>query len=178
MSKFYVYTVLLDGAVIYVGKGTGKRSDHVLSGKSSNRLLNEFFYRHKLLGESLPVVTIVSRHSKESLALKKEDMLIKEFNPICNVAGKGKGVKESNKGELTTFLSKTNSEDVRILLDCITEGENPRTTSCKDTGRLLLDKEWYEGYSKQRKGFYHGIDAYLDAHKVIKVDGNYAILLC
>lgn len=84
-DKYYVYEVTFEGETIYVGKGQGSRVNHVLSGKSHNRRLNEYVFRHELLSESLPSVHIVQYFSEESLAFKFEEYLIRDKLPECNI---------------------------------------------------------------------------------------------
>ncbi len=86
-NKYYVYKVFLNKEVIYVGKGQGSRSSHVLSGKSHNSKLNEYYFRHKLLGEDLPFVKKVRFFEEEEEALNYETYLIKDLLPDCNVRG-------------------------------------------------------------------------------------------
>jgi len=83
MKKFYVYKVYHEGRIIYVGKGSGARGDHVLSGCSKNKILNEYYFRHTLLGEALP--TLVKEYvAGESSALKLEHELIYVHKPVGN----------------------------------------------------------------------------------------------
>lgn len=83
MKKFYVYKVYLDGILVYVGKGQNKRCDHAISGSSSNKALNELYFRHKLLGEPLPYLVVKSCEN-EAEALRLEHELIYEYKPKCN----------------------------------------------------------------------------------------------
>lgn len=84
-NKFYVYTVSVKGAVVYVGKGKGDRINHVTSGYSHNYGLNELYFRHKLLGEDLPSIEIEYCIS-EKIALSLELLKIKQYNPEYNTA--------------------------------------------------------------------------------------------
>lgn len=86
-KKFYVYKVFLKDEVIYVGKGQGSRCQHVLSGKSHNAKLNEYYYRHTLLGDECPVVKKVKYFEDDELALKYESYLIRDLLPDCNIRG-------------------------------------------------------------------------------------------
>ena len=85
--KYYVYKVFLKDEVIYVGKGQGDRSKHVLSGKSHNVKLNEYYFKHKLLGEMLPFVKKVKYFEEECEALQYETYLIRDLLPDCNIRG-------------------------------------------------------------------------------------------
>lgn len=82
---YYVYKVFLKDEVIYVGKGQGSRCNHVLSGKSHNAKLNEYYYRHTLLGDECPVVKKVKYFEDESECLAYEEKLIVEILPECNI---------------------------------------------------------------------------------------------
>lgn len=84
-NKYYVYKVFLKDEVIYVGKGQGGRCQHVLSGRSHNAKLNEYYYRHTLLGEECPVVKKVKYFEDESECLVHEENLILELLPECNI---------------------------------------------------------------------------------------------
>ena len=82
-KDYYVYKVTLDDVIIYVGKGKGKRSEHAINGRSSNIELNRVFFRHELLGESKPIMSL-ERGLSESEALKREHTLIYIHKPRCN----------------------------------------------------------------------------------------------
>lgn len=94
--------MFLDKEVIYVGKGQGSRSNHVLSGKSHNAKLNEYYYKHVLLGEDLPFVKKVRFFDEEDEALRYETYLIKDLLPDCNVRGtKNKKETRRERGKKT-----------------------------------------------------------------------------
>ena len=99
-DKYYVYKVYVRGEVIYVGKGLGSRSKHVLSGKSHNVKLNEYYFRHKLLGDECPVVKKVKFFEDEAEALSYETYLIKDLLPDCNVRGTKEKVKKKPRGKV------------------------------------------------------------------------------
>lgn len=84
-KKFYVYKVFLKEEVVYIGKGQGSRCSHVLSGKSHNAKLNEYYYRHTLLGDECPVVKKVKYFENEDECLAHEEKLILELLPECNI---------------------------------------------------------------------------------------------
>jgi hypothetical protein len=46
-NKYYVYGAYVDGVLKYVGKGTGNRYRHCMSGKSSCAELNRDFFGGK-----------------------------------------------------------------------------------------------------------------------------------
>ena len=83
--KYYVYRVLLEGEVVYVGKGSGNRVNHVLSGCSHNSKINEAYFRNKLLGEPAMTVEIVEYFTTSKEALKAESVLVKTLNPDYNI---------------------------------------------------------------------------------------------
>jgi len=87
-NKYYVYQVVHEGEVIYVGKGKGGRYKHATSGKSHNYKLNEFHFKHKLLGDVLPEVDIIKYFEEEKDALAYESKLILEHYPYCNIQKK------------------------------------------------------------------------------------------
>lgn len=86
-EQYYVYIVTLVDEIVYIGKGQGRRVNHVLSGKSHNKFINEAYYRSTLLGEPMMEVEISQWFSKEKAALSYENRLIKENKPKFNVAG-------------------------------------------------------------------------------------------
>ncbi|APC44304.1 hypothetical protein [Pseudoalteromonas phage PH357] len=102
-KKFYVYKVLVKDEVIYVGKGQGGRCSHVLSGKSHNAKLNEYYYRHTLLGDECPVVKKVKYFEEDGLALKYESYLIRDLLPDCNI----RGTKEKEPPKRKTLTKKS-----------------------------------------------------------------------
>jgi len=107
-NKYYVYTVSVDNEVVYVGKGKNDRAEHVTSGCSHNKGLNELYFRHKLLGEDLPLVEIYSSVS-ENVALAEEHLLVKRYNPRCNSALKNTDVKLYNHwddGDILRYMEE------------------------------------------------------------------------
>ena len=88
-EQYYVYIVTLVDEIVYVGKGQGRRFNHVLSGKSHNKYINEAYYRSTLLGEPMMEVEIGQWFSSSEDALKHEAGLIREHRPVFNVAGNG-----------------------------------------------------------------------------------------
>lgn len=68
LNTFYVYVCRHDGKIIYVGKGNRGRSNHCLSGASSNPELNHLVSN----GENL-VVERVAENLSEEMAIHLED---------------------------------------------------------------------------------------------------------
>lgn len=81
---YVVYKVEQESDIIYIGHGLEGRQTHVLSGTSHNRSLNELYFRHTLLGENLPTVSIISGCKTKEDAVQKEQELITYYKPICN----------------------------------------------------------------------------------------------
>ncbi len=82
--KYYNYIAFYRGIPVYVGKGSNNRIFHTINGRSDNEALNEFYFRHKLLGD-MPLDTYKVRNFKEEvLAYKNEKKLIKKYLPCCN----------------------------------------------------------------------------------------------
>lgn len=87
-NKYYVYCVKLRGKIVYIGKGSGDRYKHALSGISHNKGLNELYFKHQLgLGEE-PTIHIIEYFSTSDKAYYAEAILIEELQPECNVRGK------------------------------------------------------------------------------------------
>lgn len=87
MKNYYVYKAIAErgehtGKVVYVGKGKGLRMRHCLSGCSSSKDINRYFF---LNGEEESMsVHVVEYFETELEALKRESALIKELRPIFN----------------------------------------------------------------------------------------------
>lgn len=97
--EYYVYTVTHENDIVYVGKGTGKRLEHVLSGKSHNYGLNDLYFKNKYLNTSLPLVSIVKYFESSTEALAYEKYLIYEHMPIFNVYCKPQQVCKEDNGD-------------------------------------------------------------------------------
>lgn len=82
---YYVYTATLSGEVVYIGKGKGDRYKHLTSGKSHCYFANEQYYRNKLLGEELHVVSIVNHFDNEEDAIEAEELMIQTCAPKWNI---------------------------------------------------------------------------------------------
>lgn len=83
--EHYVYEVTLSDEVVYVGKGIGGRVNHVLSGKSHNKFINEAFFRSELLGEPPLQVKIVKWFPTSEEALSFESVMIGKLCPAFNI---------------------------------------------------------------------------------------------
>lgn len=87
MNKYYVYKAIAErgehiGKVVYVGKGKGLRMKHCLSGCSSSRSINKYFF---LNGEEESMsVHVIEYFNTENEALRRESEIIKELRPIFN----------------------------------------------------------------------------------------------
>lgn len=84
-NKYYVYHVLHEGEIVYVGKGKGNRYLHATSGASHSKGLNELWMKHTLLGESKPIVSIVEYFTREEDSLHREAEDICNYSPILNI---------------------------------------------------------------------------------------------
>jgi len=82
-NKYYIYKVIHNEELIYVGKGQGERYKHVNSGASHNKQLNELYYKSLYESTSLPEV-ILEYCDSEQDALEKEHELIYTHKPYCN----------------------------------------------------------------------------------------------
>lgn len=83
-NKFYVYRVLHKDEVIYVGKGRGNRYQHVLSGASHNKYLNELYYKCKSESTPLPEVILECCESEQE-SVDREHHLIYTLKPRYNI---------------------------------------------------------------------------------------------
>ncbi len=77
----YVYFVISNLELIYIGKGTGDRWQHSISGASHNKFVNEY---HKDYGNKCYLVAN-DMTTKESYKL--EYSLIRRLKPIGNIDG-------------------------------------------------------------------------------------------
>lgn len=83
-DKYYVYQVTLGKEILYIGKGKGNRYKHATSGRSHSELLNEKWFRYKLIGEEKPVVKILEYFKEDKDSLEKEKELIVKYSPVAN----------------------------------------------------------------------------------------------
>jgi len=83
LKRFYVYIVRhnVSQEIIYIGKGTGRRLQHVNSGTSHNYYLNQFHFS----GNIAPI-EIFKDGLDEDASLELEKFLIEEHQPYCNIA--------------------------------------------------------------------------------------------
>lgn len=79
--KHYVYAAMHNGKVVYVGKGTGERWKHCISGTSSSYRMNFLHFQ----GEDVRVRILVSGLT-ERAALAVEQRLIHEYSPFANMS--------------------------------------------------------------------------------------------
>lgn len=89
---YYVYTGKVDDQIVYVGKGTGARRDHLNSGISSCYAAN----RHHHTGGWVHT-DIVYRTPNEADALELELHLIREISPAWNTIKPGRAPAHGNK---------------------------------------------------------------------------------
>ena len=118
-DKYYVYHVLFDDEIIYVGKGQGNRYKHPTSGKSHNYNLNILWFRHILLSETKPITKIMYTFNLECDALSKEQQDISKYLPRCNIRKEGclLGYSKGRNVSLEDFISYSlGREDGRRLL--------------------------------------------------------------
>lgn len=89
-KTYYVYNVFYRGILVYIGKGVGKRWNHVANGGSGNALINDFYFRNKYFSDLNLEVTISKKFSTDLQARKEESKQIMEHKPFCNkVSGRG-----------------------------------------------------------------------------------------
>lgn len=89
---YYVYVVRIDNEVVYVGKGSGDRSDHINSGTSSNYEANKSHFSGIVAD-----VERITTGLTEPDAFELETHLIKEISPKWNGAfGTGRDYKTEN----------------------------------------------------------------------------------
>lgn len=89
LNKWFVYHVVVDGVVIYVGKGCGRR--------------------HRVSAARLGgIPEIVQRFKSESDALRYEKRLIAEYKPQMNktIGGEGRSKKRASRDTSGYWLRK------------------------------------------------------------------------
>lgn len=89
-DKYYVYVVKYRGIIVYIGHGCGDRINHVSSGTSSSRQLNELYFRKVHLNDEPVTCEKVNTNLTKQKAMKIEESLIRKHNPLCNTFGKSK----------------------------------------------------------------------------------------
>ena len=70
-KPYYVYEVCVDGEIRYVGKGSGDRYKHVVSGSSSVPLLNKDFFE----GKSIEVFIVADNLTEDSASKIEMDYI-------------------------------------------------------------------------------------------------------
>lgn len=85
IREYYVYQFKYKGEILYVGSGKKDRINHVLSGTSNSKYLNQF----TLFGydEELAIVEKVKTRLTQEKSLELEYKLIREIRPIFNLLG-------------------------------------------------------------------------------------------
>lgn len=172
-EQYYVYIVTLVDEIVYIGKGQGSRVNHVLSGKSHNKFINEAYYRSTLLGEPMMEVEISQWFSKEKAALSYENRLIKENKPKFNVAGNI--LHKDSQLYLKDFVNIPNSyEDFKVYIQTcyseyllMSEAENPHPLKWYVYGKLISDS-WLEYYDMLKDYFNELTVVYEDKRKTNK----------
>lgn len=91
-NKYYVYVARYRGIIVYVGHGCGDRINHVSSGTSSSRQLNELYFRKVHLNDEPVICEKVNTNLTKQKAIKIEEALIRKHNPLCNTSGKSKNL--------------------------------------------------------------------------------------
>lgn len=137
MNNHYIYALMYDNKYLYIGMGKGNRIKHVLSGRSSNKYLNEFFVLDKDM--SKVSLTKLNTGLRRDCALDKEVELIKEMRPLFNIEHNGfyrkhsfmareflDGFKSKSKGALCVKEKDESIEGIIFLLSssiytCLTE---------------------------------------------------------
>ena len=76
---YYVYIARIDGEIVYIGKGTGNRFEHVNSGVSHNYFLNKSHFSGVVAD-----IEIYQKFELESDALSLEASLIALHKPKWN----------------------------------------------------------------------------------------------
>lgn len=82
--KYYVYKATLDSIVVYIGKGSGDRYKHLVSGISSNYDANKAHFSGQVVD-----LEIVEYFECEDFAYKRETELIYELAPLWNYQIRG-----------------------------------------------------------------------------------------
>ena len=83
MNKYYVYAAYgVNDELLYIGKGSGSRLQHCVSGTSSSRDMNRYFFQN---GEAGSIkVKVLKRFKTEEEALKFEMRSIVTLSPLFN----------------------------------------------------------------------------------------------
>lgn len=127
MSKYYVYHAYgKSGELLYVGMGTGERYKHCVSGASSNRNLNRYFFNN---GEDGCIrAEIISYHSSKEEAYEVEREHILTLRPSCNSTHQTQDIvicstnfKTASEMYYDAWCNKTNrsEEDIKDTLELL-----------------------------------------------------------
>jgi predicted GIY-YIG superfamily endonuclease len=76
---YYVYIARIGEEIVYIGKGSGKRFEHVNSGTSHNYYLNKAHFEGVVMD-----VQVAEEFELEKDALAREAQLIEEHKPRWN----------------------------------------------------------------------------------------------
>ena len=79
-NKYYVYGAYVDGVLKYVGKGTGNRYKHCMSGKSSCAELNRDFFG----GKHITVELLYQNLAEDRALILERDMISENFEDLYN----------------------------------------------------------------------------------------------
>jgi|TARA_A100001391_G_scaffold141360_1_gene99224 hypothetical protein len=152
-DKYYVYKVTLEGRVVYVGKGSGTRINHVSSGCSHNSKINEAYFRSKLLGEPPLKVEIITYLETSKEALAEESRLIKELDPDYNTFRCSDSEALSVNKNITSYESFVEyiQECYKAYLESTTSS-NPHNLKWYVYSKL--NSTVWEGYSNFLQNYY------------------------
>lgn len=182
-EQHYVYIVTLKDEIVYVGKGQGRRINHVLSGSSHNKYINEAYYRSTLLGEPSMEVEIDSYFYSSEDALKCEAALIRKHKPPFNVVGNIKLPNKNKPKNITGFCDNNQEtllypniatdipcdyEDFKVYMkSCyeeyleLSQAEKPHPLKWYIYGKLISDA-WINSYSLLEDYFKELTEGYED----------------
>lgn len=74
----YVYMTTVDGEVVYIGRGTGNRMYHTISGASGNKELNRLYF-----SKARMITEVVQQDMDKEAAKRLEKLLIAKYKPKC-----------------------------------------------------------------------------------------------
>lgn len=118
VKEYYVYCLKYGSLVLYVGKGKGKRLDHVLSGRSHSPLINRFFFSDK--NEDITKVEKVYEDLTQRESLNLETKMINKHKPLFNIMGCS--IDHFRKESLELFFSSLSKDnDHEVIVDDPTE---------------------------------------------------------
>lgn len=113
--RYYVYFCLVDGKMAYIGKGTGDRWKHTISGSSSCRELN----RDLFAGKTLTVYRTHDRMSEEE-AYTQEEEFIFSFGLFDNLYNRVLPSEDTRFSDWCMVLGDDETErgDLAIMRKC------------------------------------------------------------